>query len=81
MILRIKVDSTDDHAQLFWSTTAVGQSEATSAGVKLIGDGEFHDYTLDLSQVQTWRGVVVSLRLDPVAGPGTKYAIDYIRFE
>ena len=81
LTVRMRVDSKDDHAQLFWSTTTVGQSEATSAGFELIGDGEFHEYTVDLSRVKTWRGVVVSLRLDPVAGPGAKYAIDYIRFE
>ena len=80
MIVRMKVEK-DDRAQLFWSTTVIGQSEATSAGVALIGDGEFHEYTVDLSQVQTWRGVVVSLRFDPVSGAGTRFAIDYIRFE
>ena len=80
LIVRMRVDK-NELAQLFWSTTVVGQSEATSAHIKLIGDGEFHEYTVDLSKVQTWRGVVVSLRFDPVAGPGAKYAIDYIRLE
>ncbi len=80
LVVRMRVKK-DDAAQLFWATTAVGQSEATSAHIALIGYVEFHEYTVDLSRIQTWRGMVVSVRFDPVGGPGAEFAIDYIRFE
>jgi len=34
---------------------------------------------LDLSTKRTWRGVIVSLRLDPANRPGVQFAIDHIR--
>lgn len=71
--------SADDRPQFFWGTTLLPASEASSARFDVPGDGKFHDYTIDLSQCRRWRGVIVSLRLDPASKPGVKFAIDSIR--
>jgi hypothetical protein len=70
-----------DRAQLFWSTTLSPMSEATSAGFDVRGDGSIHDYRVDLGKYRGWRGVVVSLRFDPVTRPGVEFSIDEIRLE
>ncbi|MBM4089367.1 MAG: hypothetical protein FJ276_08045 [Planctomycetes bacterium] len=71
--------SASDTAQLFWGTTLLAPSEANSVRFQIHGDGQFHDYELDLSTKRTWRGVIVSLRLDPANRPGVQFAIDHIR--
>ena len=71
---------TDDHAQLFWSTATSSQSEGNSHRFAVIGDGQFHEYELDLSQSSQWRGLITSLRFDPSAKKAVKLAVDFIRF-
>ena len=78
LIVRMKADA-DDHAQLFWSTTALPVSESNSVHFEVIGDGKYHDYKVDLSRCPGWTGLVTSLRLDPVAKSGTKFTIESIR--
>jgi len=70
----------DDRAQLFWGTTVSGQSETNSLHFDVPGDGEFHDYELDLRKSPGWRGLIVSLRFDPASKPGVQFAVDSIRF-
>ena len=72
--------SAGDRAQVFWGTTVSGQSEMNSVRFDVIGDGQFHDYELDLGQSRRWRGLIVSVRLDPGSKPGVEFAVDHIRF-
>ncbi|MHC4400757.1 MAG: glycoside hydrolase family 99-like domain-containing protein [Planctomycetota bacterium] len=73
--------SADDRAQLFWGTTVTGPSEANSVRLDLIGDGQFHEYTVDLGACRQWRGLIVSLRFDPVSKRGVRFAVDSVRFQ
>lgn len=77
LVVRMRSDA-EDRAQLFWGTTMAGQSEANSVRFALVGDGQLHEYQVDLGSVRTWRGVVTSLRFDPVNKPGVQFAIDSI---
>jgi hypothetical protein len=77
--IRMRSD-TNDNAQLFWSTAVSGIRESNSLRFKVIGDKQFHDYTLDLSASPQWRGLITSLRFDPSQQTGARLAIDYIRF-
>jgi hypothetical protein len=76
--IRMKL-SKDGDAQLFWATTGGGTSEARSIRFAAKGDGEFHEYRLDVGQSPAWRGLITGLRLDPCSEPGVNVAIDYIR--
>lgn len=78
--IRMRV-SRDDVAQLFWRTHLEGESEATSQHFPVKGDGEFHEYVLDLGKHPRWRGIVTRLRLDPCSQPGVEVAVDFIRCE
>ena len=78
LVVRMRVDQ-DDRAQLFWGTSFAPQSETNSVRFDLIGDGQFHDYEVDLSKCRSWRGMIVSVRFDPVGRAGVKFAIDSIR--
>ena len=65
--------------ELFWTTTLAKMSGRTRIAVEIPGDGEFHDYEVDLGQNSQWRGFVKAFRLDPAVGPNVNFAIDYIR--
>ncbi len=68
-----------DGAQLFWSTVTAGVSEATSAKVELVGDGEFHDYVFNVAENPRWRGRLTSFRFDPCSRAGATVEISDIR--
>jgi hypothetical protein len=80
LTIRMRSDA-DDRAQLFWATTVSSQSEANSLRFDVIGDGQLHDYKIDLTKSPQWRGLITSLRFDPVNRPGVKVGIDEIRFQ
>ncbi len=80
LVVRIRCDRAD-RAQLFWSTTTRKESAKTSAGFDLPGDGQFHEYRIDLSAQPAWRGIVNALRFDPVTVKGVKFAVDFLRLE
>ncbi|TSA33687.1 MAG: hypothetical protein D4R65_07350 [Verrucomicrobiaceae bacterium] len=71
--VRMKIQTADGQpvndpgkAQLFWTTvTEPDCTEEASIPIKLIGDGEWHDYTIDVAGNENWRGTVTMLRLDP----------------
>lgn len=68
-------------AQLFFGTdTDSALTEEKSIYFDVIVDGEFHDYVLDLSALESWDGVITHLRLDPVWTPGRDIRIDLIAF-
>jgi hypothetical protein len=69
----------NQRVQVFWATTLTAMTEITSVGTQVAGDGQFHDYEIDLSKSPHWRGVVNILRIDPATEPGVTFAFDYIR--
>ena len=67
--------------QLFFVTDADSDwDEAKSLIFDVIGDGEYHDYVLDMSTVEGWAGVITQMRLDPVESQGRTIDIDIITF-
>jgi hypothetical protein len=44
-------------------------------------DGEFHEYTLDLSLNPDWKGMVNELWLEACQVKHARVAIDWMRFE
>jgi hypothetical protein len=68
-----------DSAQLFWRTRALPESEATSVRFEAVGDGEWREYRLPLSQNRRWRDTVTRLRLDPCNRSGVRVGLDWIR--
>ncbi len=77
--IRLRSD-TKDRAQIFWATTDSQVSESNSLRFEVPGDGEFHDYVIDLGKSPQWRGLVTTLRFDVANRPGVKFAIDAIGF-
>ncbi len=70
VILRMRLQkplasSVVEKAQLFWRTSRLPESEANSMhfGVQL--DGQWHEYSVPVSDSRRWRGIVTRLRLDP----------------
>ena len=53
--------------------------EAKSLTFRITADGEFHTYTLDMTEVEKWSGDIEQLRLDPT-DTRAMIEIDYIRF-
>ena len=79
VIVRMKTNKSD-LAQLFWITSTIPESEATSFKFGVRGDNQFHEYKLNVSRVRTWRGVITRLRLDPTNQIGAVVEVDYIKF-
>jgi hypothetical protein len=77
--IRMRSD-TKDLGQIYWATTDSQVSESNCVRLEVIGDGQFHDYVVDLGQSPQWRGLVTTLRIDPANRPGAKFAIDKIEF-
>lgn len=80
LVVRMKSD-TADMAQLFWGTALAAPSETNSIRFPVHGDGAFHEYRVDLGTRPSWRGLVTTIRFDPVARAGIRFAIDSIRLE
>lgn len=78
LVFRLRSDR-NQRVQVFWATSLAPMSEATSMAIATVGDGQFHDYEIDLGQSPHWRGLVRALRIDPATEPGVKFAIDFIR--
>ncbi|MCX6902042.1 MAG: hypothetical protein NTW03_00905, partial [Verrucomicrobia bacterium] len=86
VVIRMKLQREDgqllrDEAQLFWSTSRLPESESTSERFAVAGDGQWHEYTVPVSQNRRWRGVITRLRLDPVNQPGVKVELNSIRLQ
>lgn len=65
--------------QVFWATTLTAMSGEASLGIDVAGDGQFHEYELDLAKNPRWRGIVTILRIDPATEPGVRFALDRVR--
>jgi hypothetical protein len=61
----------------FLTGTHPAYGETGTAKAEIIGDNEFHTYTLDMSKVQTWKGIVTEIILYPT-NAATNIEIDYI---
>lgn len=82
--LRLRLSPADgrpftDLLQLFWRTTRLPESEATSVRLPVRVDGQWHDYRLAVGDNVRWRGIVTRLRLDPCSRPGVEVSVDRIR--
>jgi Tol biopolymer transport system component len=76
--IRMKI-SAGSSAQLFFITdTDATYDETKVLYFKVVSDKQFHTYTLDMSKVRSWYGIVRQIRLDPTETLST-IEIDYIR--
>ncbi|MCB1127225.1 MAG: glycoside hydrolase family 99-like domain-containing protein, partial [Verrucomicrobiae bacterium] len=83
VVIRMKLARTDgkpftDSAQLFWRTSRLAESEASSIRFKVEGDGQWHEYDVPVATNTRWRGMITRLRLDPCNQPGVNVAIDRV---
>ena len=76
--IEMAIDKASD-GQLFWGTNTEAITEASSVQFPMIGDGQFHVYRLPVSENALWRGMIVTLRLDPGSLAGAQVAIRRIR--
>jgi hypothetical protein len=69
----------NQHVQVFWATTLTAMNGDASLGIDVLGDGQFHDYEIDLAKCPHWRGIVNILRIDPATEPNATFALDSVR--
>jgi len=75
--IQIRMKASGNSAQLFWANNnGYTGTQVISLGAN---DGNFHTYLIDFSGESTWTGANMNVRLDPAAGVGTTFEIDYIR--
>ena len=78
LTFRLRTDR-NQRVQIFWATTLAAMNGDASLGIEVVGDGQFHDYEVDLAQTPHWRGVVTILRIDPATEPDVEFAFDSVR--
>jgi len=73
-------------ATLYWDNTSTTYNQSdfsntnNSQSFTIIPDGQYHVYTVDLSQNEYWTGIVAAVRFDPTEASGASIAIDYLGF-
>jgi hypothetical protein len=82
--VRLKLTARDgrpfrDQGQLFWRTSRLAESEASSERFEVIGDGQWHEYTIPVAANRRWRGWITRLRLDPVNQRDITVSVSAIR--
>ncbi len=83
LALRMRVTS-GTGAQFFWTTAQAPSIDLErSITIPIVPDGEYHEYTLDLSDNPLWRHqIITGIRLDPGGGDASgEFGIDYLRKE
>ena len=78
--IKMKTDKPSD-GQLFFTGKQGGLNEDKSVKFRLIPDGQFHNYTVDMAANASWKGTITSLRFDPTSVSGAKIEIAYISFK
>ena len=73
--------SFQDSAQLFWRTSRLSESEASSVRFLVQGDGQWHEYRLPVAENRRWRQIITRLRLDPCNQTGVAIDVDWVRLE
>lgn len=86
VVVRMKLQREDgqplqDKAQLFWSTSRLSESESTSERFAVVGDGQWHEYTVPVAQNRRWRGIITRLRLDPCNLTGVKVEVSAVKLK
>lgn len=81
VVIRMRSD-TDAMAQLYFvtETDPVWDGEKSIA-FAITGDDQMHQYTLDMSALAEWRGVITQLRLDPTLETGMNFNIESVHIE
>ena len=65
----------------FVTDTDKYQDDEKAMSFDVIADGEFHTYTLLMSSLPGWQGLIQQLRFDPIATAGQTIEIDSITIE
>ncbi len=83
VFVHMKLTHTDgsplhDTAQLFWSTSRLPESEASSLHFDITGDGQWHDYSIPVATNKRWRGIITGIRLDPCNVSGVNVEVSRI---
>jgi hypothetical protein len=65
--------------RIFWATSSAKMSNLANIDLDVAGDGQFHEYDVDLAKNLRWRGLVTQFRFDPAVRAGANFELDYIR--
>ena len=83
--VRMKLQRTDGqpvprHRPALLADQAAGpRARPAASDFEVIGDGQWHDYRVPVSENRRWSGTVTRLRLDPCNQPDVEVEIDAIR--
>ncbi len=76
--LKMRMDRGSE-AQIFFAKPRGTMSEARSVRFPVVGDGNWHVYSVDMSQNKRWRGRVGQIRIDPNSDAGSKVEVAYVK--
>lgn len=78
--IEIRMKASTGSSADFYFITSIDRTygEDKKITFPILGDGQFHTYTLDLRSESEWENIIFQLRFDPLLSPGN-IEIDYIR--
>ncbi|MDH7602670.1 MAG: glycoside hydrolase family 99-like domain-containing protein [Armatimonadota bacterium] len=76
--IKMRMDKGSE-AQIFFAKPRGTMSEAKSVRFPVIGDGEWHVYTVDMSQNKRWQGKIGQIRIDPNSEPHSRVEVAYVK--
>lgn len=76
------MQSSGSSCQLFFITdTDPVWDEAKSLFFNTVGDGSYHEYVVDMSQCEAYKGVITKIRIDPAFASGVSFGFDSVRLD
>ncbi len=73
--------SAGSNAQIFYTTATDSVWDGTKSSLFSINaDGEYHDYFIDLGGMDSTKGMINQVRLDPTDADAADFSIQHIRF-
>jgi len=79
--IRLRTKDAAGGLQLFWRTGRGQIREAASISVKIVPDGEWHDYRFAVGGHKEWNGAVNLLRIDPGNKAGAEVEFSELRLQ
>ncbi len=70
-----------EHGQIFFTTNNDGAwNEHKHTDFDIIADGEYHEYVVKMSALNTWKDEIARVRIDPINRGDCKWEIQLIEF-
>ncbi len=80
LVIRARIGKTEG-GTIYFSHPGEAMSEKCKFGFPTLGDGQLHDYKINLAAHPEWKGIIAQIRIDLVNSAGVEVAVDSIELK